>query len=120
MKKLVLILCFLLVILASSCFLQKKEQPVNLDIFSSVGSDVEWAMIIDPYAAFYEEPSKSSAVKSHGRRADILEVRGKRIVISNPKNIVWYEFEKGWLESSSISVYSNKLQAEHASQKALQ
>lgn len=91
-----------------------------MDIFSGIGSGIEWAVINDPYAAFYAEPSKTSAIKSHGRRADVLEVKGKRIITDSQQHVLWYEFEKGWLESGSVTVYANKIQAEHASEKALQ
>ncbi len=113
----ILIPCLILI---SSCFLQKKHENVNLEVFNDLGPGKEWAIITEPYIAFYTEPAKTSVVSSHGRKADILEIQGKRIIIGKDKNTLWYEFEKGWLESSSIAVFSNKIQAEHASQKALE
>jgi len=120
MKKLFFLLICTCLLLCSSCFLKKQQEPVNLSIFNEIAAGKEWAIITEPYAAFYSEPSKTSLVKSHGRKADILELKGKRIITGSGKNVLWYEFEAGWLESNSVSVFSNKIQAENASQKALQ
>ncbi|HPX25274.1 MAG TPA: hypothetical protein PLG87_00600 [Treponemataceae bacterium] len=120
MKKLFFLLISACLLLCSSCFLKKQQEPVNLSIFNEIAAGKEWAIITEPYAAFYTEPSKTSPVKSHGRKADILELKGKRIITDPENHVLWYEFDKGWLESNSVMVFSNRIQAENASLKALQ
>lgn len=120
MKKLYILLISTCLLMHSSCFLKKQPEPVNLSIFDEIAAGKEWAIITEPYAAFYTEPSKTSPVKSHGRKADILELKGKRIITDPENHVLWYEFDKGWLESNSVMVFSNRIQAENASLKALQ
>lgn len=83
---------------------------------------IEWAVVKDPLAGFRETDDYGSKVLTHARRGDVLEVTGKRI--STRKNsdgksvvVVWYGFDIGWVESSSVYIYDNKMKAENASKK---
>lgn len=73
--------------------------------------DVEWAVVIDPYAAFRKEHSWESEVVGHCRRGDILQVKGLSV---NSEQESWYVFSSGWLPASSVDVYSNRLRAQGA------
>lgn len=119
MKKylLLIVLCCLVL---SSCFLKKQEDSINLSVFENIAPGNEWVMLTDPYAPFYAEPSKKSHVTSHGRKGDILELKGKKLLKESEKQVLWYEFENGWLDSNGVLIFSNKIQAENASKQALQ
>lgn len=118
-KKFFVIVLMIVTSLLSSCFLFQKEQTVDLSVFENLSTSTQWCIITDPYASFFSEPSKTSAITTHGRKSDILNVIGKKIILNEDKKELWYEFDKGWLESSSIRVFSNKLQAQQESKKAL-
>lgn len=120
--KLVLILSIVSCLL--SC--KKKEDQMILDfsVFENISTVDEWAVITDPYVAYHEQAGNDSDVTAHGRRADIILIKGKKYIQekrnskNNPEeNVLWYYFDQGWLSSTSIKVYSNKLQAEKVSKE---
>ena len=82
---------------------------------------IEWAVVTEPYAAFRAKNNYESEVINEARRGEIYEVTGKAIVINKKTDPVpqttWYEFEKGWLDSSAITIYDNKMRAETAAAK---
>ena len=83
-----------------------KSEPLAL------APDVQWAVVSEPYAAFKEAKDWSSSVIGHCRKGDILQIKGKSL---DSKNEVWYYFEQGWLPSSSVLVYNNRLKAQKVS-----
>lgn len=76
---------------------------------------VEWAVVTDPYAAYRTDAGFENTVSGEGRRGDIVLVIGKCFVnnkeSSSEGTTEWYKFEKGWLDSSVISLYDNKMKA---------
>ncbi len=123
MKRLLLFAFALCSIVFSSCV--KKDSiafsfPDNDPLAYVPGSN--WAVVMEPLVGLRETDSYESKVQSHVRRGDVMEVTGKRI--STRKNAdgqkvvsVWYGFEDGWVESSSVKIYENKMQAENAAVK---
>ncbi|MFA6937152.1 MAG: hypothetical protein WCQ67_02850 [Treponema sp.] len=93
----------------------------NKDIVFDEKSDeyltpgVEWAVVTDPYAAYRTNAGFENTVSGEGRRGDIVLVIGKCSVnnkgSSSEETTEWYKFEKGWLDSSVISLYDNKMKA---------
>lgn len=82
---------------------------------------IEWAVVMEPYAAFRKDATFESEVSAETRRGEIIQVLGKNVVY-NGKNAptqrtTWYKFQKGWLDESVITVYDNKLRAETAVSK---
>ena len=112
MKKNVLLASLFLLCLGGC----NKNNEIVLDSSEplALAPDVEWAVVIDPYAAYREETSWSSTVINHCRKGEILKVEGKNFV--NGKEL-WYNFACGWLPSSSVAIYSNKLKAQTASKQ---
>ena len=95
---------------------KKDETEIILDNSEplALAPDVQWAVVSEPYAAFKESKDWSASVIGHCRKGDILQIKGKSL---DSKNEVWYYFEQGWLHSSSVLVYSNRLRAQkYASQ----
>ncbi|MCR5764128.1 MAG: hypothetical protein K6G00_12180 [Treponema sp.] len=123
MKKFLFLIFVLFTFIFSGCI--KKDEiyfsfPNNNPLAYVPGK--EWAVIKEPLVGLRETDSYESKVLNHVRRGDVLEVSGKRI--STKKNAdgkkvssVWYGFEKGWVESSAVTIYENRMQAENASQK---
>ena len=95
---------------------KKDETEIILDNSEplALAPDVQWAVVSEPYAAFKESKDWSASVIGHCRKGDVLQIKGKSL---DSKNEVWYYFEQGWLHSSSVLVYSNRLRAQkYASQ----
>ena len=126
MKKLFLLTIIFFVLFFSGC--EKRNEivfsfPYDDPLAYVPGSN--WAVVKEPLVGLYETDSYESKVNNHVRRGDVMEVTGKRI--STRKNAdgqkvvsVWYGFEDGWLESSAVTNYDNKMQAEKAVAKLLQ
>lgn len=80
----------------------------------ALAPDVRWALVIAPYAAYYEKTDWESPVMGYSRRGQILQVLSR----SEDKNDnEWYRFETGWLPASTITVYSNRLKAQRAAEE---
>ncbi len=108
MKTRYLFVALLSVFLLSSCRNEKKTLLVDLSAVENLALSVEWAVISDPYAAYRIKPQDETNIMAHGRRGDVLPVVGKSLT----KNGIWYQFADGWLPSSALQIYSNKLKAD--------
>lgn len=96
---------------------KKDETEIILDNSEplALAPDVQWAVVSEPYAAFKESKDWSASVIGHCRKGDILQIKGKSL---DSKNEVWYYFEQGWLPSSSVLVYNNRLKAQKISNQS--
>lgn len=109
-------ICFLIfiIIIFNSC--KKENEQIDISIFQNISATEHWAVVKDSYVSFYAETNKTSIIQANGRKGDVLEIQGEKwLVLKNAKE-KWFLFENGWLEESSISIYSNELQAKKASQ----
>lgn len=103
---------FLILVLNTSC----KDSKKNVIIFDdseplALAPDVQWALVIDPYAAFRESMDWESEIKSYCKKGEILQIISRSF---DDKKNYWYKFEQGWLPESSINVYSNRMKAQTA------
>lgn len=115
--KLKFIIFFCVLIMFSSCNKNNEELIVFDDTYPLLlAPDVEWAVVNDPYAAYRKDSDWNAELSGHCRKGDILQVKGKSR--DNNKNI-WFLFENGWLPSSCLSIYSNRLKAKDSSQKLI-
>ena len=96
---------------------KKDETEIILDNSEplALAPDVQWAVVSEPYAAFKESKDWSASVIGHCRKGDVLQVKGNSL---DSKNEVWYYFEQGWLPSSSVLVYNNRLKAQKISNQS--
>ena len=96
---------------------KKDETEIILDNSEplALAPDVQWAVVSEPYAAFKESKDWSASVIGQCRKGDVLQVKGKSL---DSKNEVWYYFEQGWLPSSSVLVYNNRLKAQKISNQS--
>ena len=94
---------------------QRKFTGVDLSSAPELEINTQWAVITDPYVIFRTQPDLASdATAVHGRRGEIHEIVGKRIIIKDKMQTLVYQFKEGWLPDTSVTVYSNKLKAENA------
>ena len=101
----------------SSCE-KKDEESIVFDTRHplALAPDVEWAVIVEPYAVFKIEDEWTSATAGHCRKGEILQIKGKSV---DSENENWYYFDGGWLPQSCISVFSNRYKAETVSKTLL-
>lgn len=114
MKKIVFLICIFAAFLVSGC--QKNDDKNEAVVFDetypyAISPDVNWAVITEPYVGFHESSSSNSSSTSYCRKGEILQVKGFSI---NEEHESWYLFDKGWIPSSSLVVYTNRYKAESA------
>ncbi|MCI5523938.1 MAG: hypothetical protein SO116_04160 [Treponema sp.] len=125
-KSLAFIFSAWILLLNVSC---KKSNYNEIKIEDNVitSADEKWAVIVEPYAAFRSECNFDSTVENHGRKGEVLPVKGNALVkeehneklgISSYKK--WYYFEKGWLPEETVRIYDNKFRCESASARLLE
>ena len=123
MKKVIfLILTLNLISLFTFTSCNKKDQiALNSADIIDIAPDLQWALVVVPYAAFRADCSFSSEVLGNARKGEIFMLTGKRTVLENDledsgekRKIVWYHFDKGWLDESLVKIFDTKLKAESA------
>ena len=114
MKKYLLVFLAFFAVIFNGCE-KNDEQTETVDFDTThpfaIAPDVDWAVVVEPYVGFREEPGRDSATNSYCRKDEILQVMGFAI---NQDGEQWYLFENGWIPSSSITIYSNRYKAEAA------
>lgn len=119
MKKIILItaiLCSLFI----SCGKDKDEIDIHQADILALNPSVQWAVVVEPYAAFRTEASWNAPTNDHSRLGDVLMIEGNLILDSSNESQskeIWYRFDKGWLSETSVSVYQNKYKAQSASKE---
>lgn len=111
---------FFLCLSLSSCFRRQEEPLIDISAAESLVPGEQWALIIEPYAAYRIKPSFTAGISAHGRQGDIEKVSGTFIDVdsaSRERAMLWYCFPSGWLPEKTVRVYSNKLKAEFAAGK---
>lgn len=103
---------FLCIFCLSAC--SKRSNIIDLSSAPLLPVDSQWGVITDPYAIYRSEPNLSANPAGYGRRGDLHEIKGQRIISENKKQVIWYQFSAGWLPDTSIQVYSNELRAQAA------
>ena len=79
MKVFFVILTAVFVSLSFTGCKQKKELEIVLPVSLNGAVQEDWAVIQEPYAAFYDEPDADSGIAAHARRGDVLQVKGRKI-----------------------------------------
>ena len=118
-----LLLSFFLLLLIFNFFSCTKNKTSNISFEQipqmSVGE--KWAVISSPYIAYKEIASSTANIISHGRRGDVHQILGKKILVSEDlkEKSIWYKLPDGWIEESSIYIYNNQFQAQTAAKKII-
>ena len=94
----------------------RQNVPVQFDTSDplALNPEIQWAVVIEPYAAIYEDADYASVVVTHFRKGEILQITGERTVKTDEGVETWYAFDEGWMPSVTITVYSNKMRAQTA------
>ena len=111
MKVFFVILTAVFVSLSFTDCKQKKELEIVLPVSLNSAVQEDWAVIQEPYAAFYDEPDADSGIAAHARRGDVNQVKGRKI---DDDRQIWIKFDQGWTPSSVVVIYSNELKARKA------
>ena len=103
-------------LLAALCALpscMRKDQIFEFDTSDPYAFDIEtsWAVVTDPYAVCRADAGHEFSATGNFRKGDIRRVEGERSVKAGDRREVWYCLEDGWIPSSAVRVYSNKLKA---------
>ena len=116
-KNLFVFILLNLLFLVSAC---KKKAADNIVFDNSyplaLAPDVEWAVVIEPYAVFRNKNDWGSDTEGHCRKGEILQVKGMSV---DEAKTNWYYFEGGWLPQNCVSIFSNRYKAEAVSKNLL-
>lgn len=112
---------FFLLIATAVIFSSCKKNNTETIVFDNahplaLAPDVEWAVVIEPYAVFREDDEWSAATAGHCRKGEILQVLGKSVDAAKEN---WYFFEGGWLPQNCVSIFSNRYKAQTVSNNLL-
>ena len=115
------IILFVLLSILSALFIscsKKSEEKIIFDNSQplALAPDVEWAVVVEPYAVFRDTNEWSAATAGHCRKGEILQVKGKTVDAAKAN---WYFFEGGWLPQSCVAIFSNRYKAETVSKGLL-
>ena len=115
------IILFVLLSILSALFIscsKKSEEKIIFDNSQplALAPDVEWAVVVEPYAVFRDTNEWSAATAGHCRKGEILQVKGKTVDAAKDN---WYFFEGGWLPQSCVAIFSNRYKAETVSKGLL-
>lgn len=114
MKRLFLIFAVLFSILAFSC--TKNNGELKMQNFSpeDLSPRIQWALVSDPYVACRKEASYEAETVASFRKGEIYEIKGNASVKTDDITETWYALGIGWVPSSALKIFSNKLKAETA------
>ncbi len=112
---------FFLILISTIAFASCKKNNTETIVFDeshplALAPDVEWAVVIEPYAVFKESDEWEAATAGHCRKGEVLQVMGKSVDEAKEN---WYFFEGGWLPQNCVSIFSNRYKAETVSNNLL-
>ena len=118
-RKIFTTLLILLMIFSTFSCSKNKTSNISFEQIPQMSVGEQWAVISSPYIAYKETPISTSKIASHGRRGDIHQILGKKIVVSEDlkEKAIWYKLPDGWIEESSIYICNNQFQAKTAAKK---
>jgi hypothetical protein len=106
---------FVVAVTLGSCSRKSQLADVALPELSRVSTEGRFALIMDPYVSLRDIPGSGGVTVAHARRGDVREITGRRIVTQDAQRHIWLDVGQGWVQASSVEVYSNRARAEHAS-----
>ena len=111
----------ILMIFSFSSCTKNKTSNISFEQIPQISIGEKWAVISSPYIAYKETPTSSANIIAHGRRGDVHQILGKKILVSEDlkEKTIWYKLPDGWIEESSIYIYNNQFQAQTAAKKII-
>ncbi|HKL85002.1 MAG TPA: hypothetical protein VJ861_01560 [Treponemataceae bacterium] len=94
-----------------ACSNKHKISDLTFPSSSIISNENRFALIIDPYIAIRDKPGSDGITVSHGRRGDVLFVRGNQLLTVGKEQQLWINIETGWVQSDKVALFSNKSKA---------
>jgi hypothetical protein len=107
--------CVGFIALMASCSQHNSIKSIILPSTPVISTDERFALVIDPYISMRDQPGENGITVSHGRRGEIFEVTGKKILKDGHDTVLWVNLGTGWVVSASVEFYSSKDKAKTAS-----
>ena len=110
-----------LLLLSFSPLSCKKDREINTQFLNDldVDANLNWAVVISPYASFRADAGFENKVTSYARLNDLFQVKGKKTVVqildenSEEKvKVTWYKLDSGWIDESCVNIFDSKLKAQ--------
>ena len=98
----------------ASCAKNTSLGTLDLPSTPAVSESNRYALVLDPYISLRDKPGDQGVTVAHGRRGEIHEVTGKKIIETQSENEVWVNLGSGWVSSLSVELYSSREKAETA------
>lgn len=118
MKRMTIIavcICILLSAVSFSCAKGRSIDTLELPSTPIISTSERFALVLDPYISLRDQPGEKGITVSHGRRGEIYEVTGKKIIEGDDENVVWVNLVSGWCPVASVELYSSREKAVTAS-----
>jgi hypothetical protein len=97
-----------------SCAKNTSLGTLELPSTPVVSTSDRYALVLDPYISLRDQPGTQGVTVAHGRRGEIYEVTGKKIVETQNDNEVWVNLGSGWVTTQAVELYSSREKAETA------
>lgn len=99
-------------VLALFCFLSCSDkdafQRLELPADSAMNDANRFALVIETYISLRDRPGNDGITIAHARKLDVFPVEGLEIVKQNEEQVLWVNLGKGWVQRSSVQLYSSK------------
>lgn len=108
MKRLAAVFLFFIFLSLLSCSREDPLQTLDLPPDSAMNDANRFALIIETYVSLLDKPGSDGITVSHARKLDVFPVEGLEIVKEDEEQILWVNLGKGWIQRSSVQLYSSK------------
>ena len=108
MKRFALFFLFLISLSLLACSKEDPLQTLDLPSDSAMNDANRFALIIETYVSLLDKPGDDGITVSHARKFDVFPVEGLEIVKVDGEQILWVNLGKGWIQRSSVQLYSSK------------
>ena len=108
MKRSALFFLFFIFLSLLSCSKDDTLQTLDLPPDSAMNDANRFALIIETYVSLLDKPGDDGITVSHARKLDVFPVEGLEIVKEDGEQILWVNLGKGWIQRSSVQLYSSK------------
>lgn len=97
-----------LLIVVVSCSGESPLQTLILPSDSAMNDANRFALVIETYVSLRDKPGEDGITIAHARRLDIFQVEGIEIIKEDGDQTLWVNLGKGWIQRSSVQLYSSK------------
>ena len=109
---------FFLALIFLSCSKEDVVQEATLPAETALKDFSRYALVIEPYITFRDTPYEDGVTSSHAREGEVFAVESIKVQMKNGKQLIWVELQgAGWVQSSSLQLYTSKEKAITASKK---